>query len=77
METEREFSPLLNLMLILDQNLLKVLHGITSMMARKQETLNGILLGLITIMFLTLELITKFFRLKKVLKKLKLKWVKR
>jgi len=77
METEREFSLLQNLNLILDQDLLKVPHGITSMKAQKKETSNVILLGHIIIMFLTLELIKKFYRLKRVLKEQKLKWVKR
>ena len=77
METEREFNLLQNLILIIDQRLLRVLHGITSMMVLKQETLNVILLGLITTMFLTLELIKRFFRPKRVLKKVKQKWEKK
>jgi hypothetical protein len=77
METEREFSLLQNLNLITDHELLRVLHGIISMMVRKKETLNVILLGLITIMSLTLELIKKYFLLKRVLRKLKQKWAKK
>ena len=71
METEREFNLLQNLILIIDQRLLRVLHGITSMMVLKQETLNVILLGLMIIKFLTLELIMKLFQLKNLLNQLK------